>query len=107
MLLDAGYYLVNNADIYVCRFRKDRYMVIVKYNESGNVTSLTCFDERNRLGKAGRLIDTRTEKECKGVLFFLLHGIPLQETLDMMCGELDRIEAKLNNYITLDAIEKL
>ena len=107
MLLDAGYYEVNRSDIYVCRFRKDRYKVIVAYNKSGNVTSITCFDDKNRFGKKGRLIDTRTEKECKDAISFLVHGLPLQDTLDMMCGDLVRIEAKMNNYLTLDAIEKL
>lgn len=107
MLLDAGYYEVNWADLYVCRFRKDRYKVVVSHNESGNVTRIICFDEKNKLGKEGRLLDTKTEKEHKDGILFLIHGISIQNTLDMVCGDLDRLEAKMNNYLTLEAIEKL
>lgn len=71
MLLDAGYYEVNWADIYVCRFRKDRYKVIVSYNESGNVTRIICFDEKKiNLVKKEDLLTQKPKKNIKMVFYF-------------------------------------
>lgn len=72
MLLDVGYYEVNWADLYVCRFRKDRYKVVVSHNESGNVTRIICFDEKKKINlvKKEDLLTQKPKKNIKMVFSF-------------------------------------
>lgn len=45
MLHNAGYELFYAEDPGTYRFRNTPFKVTVKYNESGNVTKIVCFDE--------------------------------------------------------------
>lgn len=105
MLHNAGYELFYAEDPGIYRFRNTPFKVTVKYNESGNVVKIVCFDESKGVSvpESDRfLLTTSTERHD-----FLLNNISIEEALNIMCGNRDAILPKIKNYQNLQAIEKL
>lgn len=102
MLHNAGYELFYAEDPGTYRFRNTPFKVTVKYNESGNVTKIVCFDESKSVEGERFLITTSIARRD-----FLLHNVPIEEVLNIMCGNQDAILPKIKNYQNLQAIENL
>lgn len=102
MLHNAGYELFYTENSGIYRFRNPPFKVTVKYNESGNVTKIVCFDESKSINGERFLITTSTARHD-----FLLHNVPIEEALNIMCGNHDAILPKIKNYQNLQAIENL
>lgn len=102
MLHNAGYELFYAEDPGVYRFRNTPFKVTVKYNESGNVVKIVCFDESKSVEGDRFLLTTSTAKRD-----FLLNNITIEEALNIMCGNHDAILPKIKNYQNLQAIENL
>lgn len=102
MLHNAGYELFHAEDPGVYRFRNTPFKVTVKYNESGNVIKIVCFDESKSVEGDRFLLTTSTAKRD-----FLLNNITIEEALNIMCGNRDAILPKIKNYQNLQAIENL
>lgn len=102
MLYNAGYELFYAEDPGIYRFRNTPFKVTVKYNESGNVTKIVCFDESKGVDGERFLITTSIARRD-----FLLHNITIEEVLNIMCGNRDAILPKIKNYQNLQAIESL
>lgn len=102
MLHNAGYELFYTEDPGTYRFRNTPFKVTVKYNESGNVTKIVCFDESKGVEGDRFLLTTSIAKRD-----FLLNNISIEEALNIMCGNRDAILPKIKNYQNLQAIENL
>ena len=102
MLHNAGYELFYAEDPGIYRFRNTPFKVTVKYNESGNVTKIVCFDESKGVEGDRFLLTTSTARRD-----FLLNNISIEEALNIMCGNHDAILPKIKNYQNLQAIESL
>ena len=102
MLHNAGYELFYAEDPGVYRFRNTPFKVTVKYNESGNVVKIVCFDESKGVEEDRFLLTTSTARHD-----FLLNNITIEEALNIMCGNRDAILPKIKNYQNLQAIESL
>lgn len=102
MLHNAGYELFYAEDPGIYRFRNTPFKVTVKYNESGNVVKIVCFDESKSVEGDRFLLTTSTARRD-----FLLNNISIEEALNIMCGNHDTILPKIKNYQNLQAIESL
>lgn len=107
MLLDAGYKNINESDCYICRFRRDHYKVVVKYDMCGNVNNICCFDETAKTEDKRCIINTGDKKFFPKITFWLAFGLSLEETLNIVCGTLEKLDAAVENFYNLQAIEKL